>query len=167
MKRLLPLSLLAALAACAGGESGGAAAGVSLLENFSMAESAAGAQRWTLDSALGRLDEKKGVIAFESPKIRFFDKGQVASEISALKGTLQMREKAAELTDEVVVNARRDGMKLKTTKLYYSSARGKIWTEEPVTILKGRTVIKGRGFTANPDLSEIEIQRQETRLSPQ
>lgn len=130
-----------------------------------MAESASGSQRWALDSALGRLDEKKGVIAFEAPRIKFFDKGRVSSEISALRGTLQMKEKAAELTDEVVVNARRDGMKLKTTKLYYSSARGKIWTEEAVTILKGRTVITGRGFTANPDLSEIEIQRQETRIS--
>lgn len=165
MNKFLLLLLPAALAACSGGKSAGAAPGVSLLENFSMAESAAGARQWTLDSALGRLDEKRGVIAFEAPRIKFFDKGRVSSEISALKGTLQMEQKAAELSDEVEVHALRDGMKLRTTRLYYNSARGKIWTEEPVTILKGRTVIKGRGFTANPDLSEIEIQRQETRIS--
>lgn len=165
MRKFLFLLLPAALAACSGGKSSGAAPGVSLLENFSMAESAGNSRRWTLDSALGRLDEKKGTIAFDGPRIKFFDKGRVSSEISARGGTLEMRRKEAELTDDVQVTARRDGMTLKTTKLYYSSARGKIWTEEPVTILKGRTVIKGRGFTANPDLSEIEIQHQETRLS--
>lgn len=165
MRKLLAILLPAALAACSGGEPAGAAPGVSLLENFSMAESDAGSRNWTLDSALGRLDEKRGVIAFEGPKIKFFDKGRVSSEIKALKGTLQMRQKAAELADEVEVLSLRDGMRLRTTKLYYSSARGKIWTEEPVTILKDRTVITGRGFTANPDLSEIEIQRQETRIS--
>lgn len=165
MNRALPLLLLAALAACSGEAARGAAAGVSLLENFSMAESASGASRWSLDSALGRLDEKKGVITFENPRIRFFEGGRIASEIAARSGVLQMKDKAAELSDEVVVDARHDGMKLRTTRLYYSSARGKIWTEEPVTIFKGRTIIKGRGFTANPDLSEIEIHHQETRLS--
>ncbi|OGR62946.1 MAG: LPS export ABC transporter periplasmic protein LptC [Elusimicrobia bacterium GWB2_63_22] len=165
MKQPLALLLLAALAACSAEKSREAAAGVSLLENFSMAESLAGSSRWRLDSALGRLDEKKGVIAFESPKIKFYEGGRVTSEITALSGVLQMKDNSAELTDDVVIDAKRDGMQLKTTKLYYSSARGKVWTEEPVTIYKGRTVIKGRGFTANPDLSEIEIQRQETRLS--
>lgn len=165
MKPAFALILLAALAACSTRESREAAAGVSLLENFSMAESSAGSSRWRLDSALGRLDEKKGVIVFEGPKIKFYDRGGITSEITALNGVLQMKDKSAELTDDVVIDARRDGMRLKTTRLYYSSARGKIWTEEPVTIYKGRTVITGRGFTANPDLSEIEIQRQETRLS--
>ena len=165
MKHALPLLLLAALAACSGKDSRAAAAGESLIENFSMAESAAGTSRWSLDSTLGRLDEKKGVIAFEGPRIKFYDLGRVTSEITALHGVLQMKDKSAELTDEVTVHAKRDGMQLKTTRLYYSSARGKIWTDDPVTIYKGRTVIKGRGFTANPDLSEIEIQRQETRLS--
>ncbi len=165
MKRALALTLLAALAACSSRESREAVAGVSLLENFSMAESSAGSSRWRLDSALGRLDEKKGVIVFEGPRIKFYDRGRITSEITARSGVLQMKDKSAELTNDVVIDAKRDGMRLKTTKLYYSSARGKIWTEEPVTIHKGRTVITGRGFTANPDLSEIEIQRQETRLS--
>jgi len=141
------------------------APGVSLIGDFSMAESDGGTSRWSLDSELARLNEKKGLIFFEAPRIKFFDEGMVSSEITARNGTLKMSEKAAELTEDVTVDARKDGMRLTTTRLYYSSARGKIWTEEPVTIYKGRTVIKGRGFTANPDLSEIEIKHQETRLS--
>lgn len=162
MRKLTPLLLLA-LAACSDPDLREAAPGVSLLKNFSMAEAAAGASNWRLDADIGRLDEKKGVIVFSSPRIKFYDKDQVSSEITARAGSLQMQEKSAVLTDEVEVDAKKDGMLLQTTKLYYSSARAKIWTEEPVTIYKGRTVIKGRGFTANPDLSEIEIHHQETR----
>ena len=164
MKRLLPLFLLG-LTACSGSDSREAMPGVSLLKDFSMAEVAAGASSWRLDAETGRLDEKKGVITFSAPHIKFFDQDEVSSVITAREGYLKTREKTARLTDEVVVDAKKDGMRLTTTKLYYSSARAKIWTDEPVTIYKGRTVIKGRGFTANPDLSEIEIQHQETRLA--
>ena len=164
MKKLLPLLLLA-LAACSDEGPREAAAGVSLLKSFSMAEAAAGAFTWRLDAETGRLDEKKGVIIFTAPRIKFFTKDLVSSEITSRSGLLRMQEKSAELTDEVEVNSKTDGMRLQTTKLYYSSARAKIWTEEPVTIYKGRTVIRGRGFTANPDLSEIEIRHQETRLA--
>ncbi|OGR75479.1 MAG: LPS export ABC transporter periplasmic protein LptC [Elusimicrobia bacterium GWC2_64_44] len=165
MKKLA-LILLPLLAACGGTDAREATLpGVSLLENFSMSEADRLGSRWRLDADKGRLDEKKGVITFTSPRIRFYDAGKVSSEVTSRAGSLKMTEKSAVLSDEVVVTAVRDGMKLATTKLYYSSARAKIWTEEPVTIYKGRTVIKGRGFTANPDLSEIEIQRQETRLA--
>ena len=164
MKKLFPLLFLA-FAACARTDSRETAPGVSLLKNFSMAETVSGASHWRLDAETGRLDEKKGVITFTAPRVKFYDRDMVSSEITARSGFLEMREKTAELTDEVEVDAKKDGMRLQTSKLYYSSARAKLWTEEPVTIHKGRTVIKGRGFTANPDLSEIEIQNQETRLA--
>lgn len=164
MTKALPLMLLL-LAACGGKDQHEALPGVSLLEDFSIAENNSGASRWSLDAKKGRLDEKGGLITFTSPRIRFYDADRVSSEITARAGSLKMHEKSAVLSDEVEVNALRDGMRLSTTKLYYSSARGKIWTEEPVTIHKERTVIRGRGFTANPDLSEIEIRYQETRLS--
>ena len=156
--------LLCALAACTGEKAREAAPGVSLLKDFSISETDASLSRWRLDSVNARMDEKRGLINFELPRVKFYDDDQVSSEITSRTGFLQMREKEAQLNDDVVVNARKDGMVLKTTKLFYSSARGKIWTEEPVTIYKERTVIKGRGFTANPDLSEIEIEHQETRM---
>lgn len=164
MKRLLPL-LLPLLAACGGTDAREALPGVSLLESFTMSEAGPAGSRWRLDAEKGRLDEKKGVITFTAPRIKFYDAGAVSSEIASRTGSLKMTEKAAVLNDDVTVESAKDGMRLVTDQLFYSSARAKIWTEEPVTIYKGRTVITGRGFTANPDLSEIEIQHQETRLA--
>ncbi len=163
MKRLL-LPVILSLAACEGAVPQDALPGVSLLENFSVAETSPDGTRWRLDADKGRLDEKRGLITFTTPRIKFYEAGKVSSEITSRAGSLKMNEKSAVLNEEVQVNSMKDGMRLATTKLYYSDARGKIWTEEPLTIYKGRTVIKGRGFTANPDLSEIEIHHQETRL---
>lgn len=73
-----------------------------------------------------------------------------------------MADKEAQLERNVVVRSKADGMTLLTSRLFFSSRMNKIWTDDPVTILKGDTVTRGRGFTANPDLSEIEISRQET-----
>jgi LPS export ABC transporter protein LptC len=166
LRKLLPLLLLA-LAACDSAGRGEAVPGVSLLENFRMAESGAGAARWRLEADKGRMDEKNGLITFTSPRIRFYEDGKPTSKISSRAGSLKMHDKSAVLTDEVAVDSLTDGMRLVTTKLFYSAARGKIWTDEPLTIYKDNTVIKGRGFTANPDLSAIEIQRQETRMAGQ
>ena len=164
MKRSF-LFFLLGLAACSDNGSREAAPGISLLKDFSIAEAEEGTARWRLDSQTARMDEKAGMIYFDSPRVKFYDNDKVSSEITSLTGSLKMHKKAAELTDKVLVNAKKDGMILKTTKLFYSSARGKIWTEEPVTIYKGRTIITGRGFTANPDLSEIQIEHQETRMA--
>ncbi|MCM2267701.1 MAG: LPS export ABC transporter periplasmic protein LptC [Elusimicrobiales bacterium] len=165
MRKLAFFLLPALLAGCSGADSREAAPGVSLLKDFSIAETAGGLSSWRLDSRSARMDEKAGLIRFDSPRIKFYDADKPSSEITSRAGLLRMQEKAAELTDEVRVNSMRDGMQLHTTRLFYSSARGKIWTDEAVTIYKGRTVITGRGFTANPDLSQIQIEHQETRVA--
>lgn len=163
MKRLLPL-LTAALCACGAEQPREALPGVSLLEDFTMAETALDGTRWRLKAEKGLLDEKNGVITFTSPRITFFEEDRMTSEISSRTGSLKMNEKAAVLNDSVEAVSARDGMRLSTERLYYSSEKGKVWTEDPITVHKGKTVIKGRGFTANPDLSEIVIHRQETRM---
>ena len=165
MKRFI-VPVAAALCACSQPAERPPVEGSSLIENLSIAESDSGASRWRLKAKDALMEEKKGLIYFNGPAIRFYDEKTVSSEITSLKGRIFMHDKKAELTGTVRVNAIRDGMRLATEHLLYSSARNKIWTEEHVTIYKGKTVITGRGFTANPDLSEIEITHQETRMAP-
>jgi LPS export ABC transporter protein LptC len=166
LKRLLPVLLAAALAACSPGGTRESAPGISIIRGLSVSETDGPDRKWVLDSELARMDEKKGITYFTAPHIKFYTAGAVSSVITSRSGFMQMRKKAAELTGDVHVNSQTDGMLLLTTRLYYSSARGKIWTEEPVTIYKEKTIITGKGFTANPDLSEIEIEHQETRMRP-
>lgn len=164
MKRLL-LPLAAALCACSQPEARLPADGSSLIEHLSIAEAAGGMAHWRLKARSSRMDEKKGRIFFTEPAVKFYDGKDVSSVITSSTGVILMSEKEAELTGSVKVNAVKDGMLLTTTRLFYSSARDKIWTPERVTIYKDKTIITGRGFVANPDLSEIEITHQETRMA--
>ena len=167
MKRLRALvaPLAAALCACSAPKAPDAAPGTSLIENFSMAGVNATPSRWRLKALTARMEEKRGLMFFTAPDVKFYDGNALSSEITSLNGKLLMREKDAELTGSVHVDSRKDGMTMDTTVLYFSTARNKIWTKEPVLIHRGRTIITGRDFTANPDLSEIEIRHQETHIN--
>ncbi|HAH32459.1 MAG TPA: LPS export ABC transporter periplasmic protein LptC [Elusimicrobia bacterium] len=162
---LLPFLVLLALCACSGGGPEETPRGTSLFSGFSISETDSNAARWRLDAPTASMEDLEGRMAFSEPVIQFYDKNNVSSVIKARSGLLEPSKKSAVLSTDVSVNAIKDGMLLKTEKLYYSSSKGKIWTDEKVTLIRGKTVIKGKGFTANPDLSEIEIEHQETKIT--
>jgi len=118
--------------------------------------------RWTVDSSTARFEDGETKIYFDNPKMNFFEDGKPSSDLYAETGFINMVKEDAQLEKNVKVVSRTDGMTLLTPRLFFSSEKDKIWTDDPVTILKGKTVTRGHGFRANPDLSKIEITRQET-----
>jgi len=118
--------------------------------------------RWTMRSNTARFEDGETKIYFDDPKMSFYDNSKPSSDLNAETGFLNMAKKDGQLEKNVKVVSRTDGMILLTTRLFFSSEKDKIWTDDPVTILKGDTVTRGHGFRANPDLSQIEIIRQET-----
>ncbi|MBI4802172.1 MAG: LPS export ABC transporter periplasmic protein LptC [Elusimicrobia bacterium] len=146
-------------------KSGAAAEGAGLLRGVRVSQIDANISNWTLDSKAARLEESETRIYFEEPRIKFFEKNEVSSELKADTGFLDLLKKDAELARNVLVVSKAEQLTLETARLFFSSEKNKIWTDEEVTILRGRNVIRGLGFTANPDLSEIEITRQETKVN--
>jgi LPS export ABC transporter protein LptC len=118
--------------------------------------------KWTLASKTARFEDGETRIYFDHPKMDMFENNRLTSRLNAETGFLNMTKKDAQLEKAVRVDSETDGMTLLTARLFFSSEKNKIWTDDPVTILKGKTVTHGLGFTANPDLSEIVITRQET-----
>lgn len=170
LSRSLPgvLLLLASLAACS--KSGPAAdfpTGAGLITGLSVTERETSDPKWSLESQAARLDEKSGILNFASPRITFFAAGGTASIITSGDGELDMATQDARLEKGVRVDSRAEGMTLVTETLRFSSAENKILTDDEVVITRGRTRIKGRGFRANPDLSRIELKKQETTLLPE
>ncbi|MCX5786350.1 MAG: LPS export ABC transporter periplasmic protein LptC [Elusimicrobia bacterium] len=165
MKKAMPF-LLSLICACSGGGPAETPRGTNLFSGFSVSETDSNSAKWRLDAPTASMEDLEGRMVFSSPVMQFYDANKVSSVIKARSGLLEPSKKSAVLSIDVSVDAKKDGMLLKTEKLYYSSAKGKIWTDEKVTLFRGKTVIKGRGFTANPDLSEIEIEHQETKLGP-
>ncbi len=118
--------------------------------------------RWTVDSKTARFEDGETKIFFDNPKMKFFEKGNPSSDLDAETGFLNMAKKEAQLEKNVKVVSKTERMALFTSRLFFSSEKNKIWTDDPVIIFKGNTITRGQGFKANPDLSEIEVTRQET-----
>ena len=156
--------LLLVLGACSGGGPAETPRGMNLFSGFSISQMDSNSAKWRLDAPTASMEDFEGRMVFSSPVMYFYDENKISSVIKAQAGLLEPSKKSAVLSKNVSVDAKKDGMLLKTERLYYSSAKGKIWTNEKVTLFRGKTVIKGRGFTANPDLSEIEIEHQETKI---
>ncbi len=168
--RALPpaILLLGALAACSrNGPAADFPSGAGLITGLRVTERETSDPRWSLESRAATLDEKSGVLDFASPRITFFEAGGTASVITSGEGKLDMATQDARLEKGVRVDSRSEGMTLVTETLRFSSAENKILTEDEVLITRGRTRIKGRGFRANPDLSRIELKKQETTLMPE
>jgi LPS export ABC transporter protein LptC len=136
--------------------------GASLLTDVKISEINENKLKWTLLSKTARFEDGETMIYFDNPKIDMFENNKLASKLNAESGFLNMIRNDARLEKSVRVVSEADGMVLLTSKLFFSSEKNKIWTDDPVTILKGNSITHGRGITANPDLSEIEITQQET-----
>ena len=136
--------------------------GASLLTGVKVSEVNDNQLKWTLVSKTARFEDGETRIYFDNPKMDLFENNRLTSKLNAETGFLNMTRKDAQLEHNVRVESKTDGMILTTTRLFFSSAKDKIWTDDPVTILKGDTITQGRGFTANPDLSEIVITQQKT-----
>ncbi len=139
--------------------------GASLLTGVEVSEVRGNLLRWKLNSVSARFEDGETRLFFDDPNMFFYNDDKPSSELKAEAGFINMAGEEAQLERSVVVKSKADGMTLLTSRLFFSSKRNKIWTDDPVTILKGDTITHGRGFTANPDLSEIEITRQETTRS--
>ena len=157
---MLPL----AFSACSGHPPGGVAVqeGASLLTGVNVSQVDNNLLKWTLVANTARFEDGETKIYFDNPKMDLFEDNKVASKLKAEIGFLNMTKKDAQLEKNVRVESKADGMVLLAPRLFFSSEKNKIWTDDPVTIFKANAVTRGRGFRANPDLSEMEITQQET-----
>ncbi len=118
--------------------------------------------QWTLVSKTARFENGETMVYFKDPKMDLFNNNKLTSKLRSETGFMNMVKKDAQLEKNVRVESKADGMVLLTSRLFFSTDKNKIWTDDPVTIIKGDTITKGLGFTANPDLSMIAITQQET-----
>ncbi|MDD2773725.1 MAG: LPS export ABC transporter periplasmic protein LptC, partial [Elusimicrobiales bacterium] len=89
------------------------------------------------------------------------------SVMTALRGRFDLEQNNATLEGSVVAESATERRRLETEKLHYSPPRELIWTDEAVKLTQGGTVVRGKGFEAKSDMSEITVRQQETQLSNQ
>ena len=121
---------------------------------------------WTLRSIRADIYEKENRIDVAQPHVQFFDKGRPGSELDAGRGRVDTKTNNVDAWDNVVLVST-DGARLNSDWMKYISSLDKIISTAPVTVVRGGSVIRGVGWEAAPNLSQVIIRDQQLEISPE
>jgi LPS export ABC transporter protein LptC len=164
ISRIIP-ALLAAAALCGCSDYGKLSQHiptVQKIKDFTVYETAQSTRTWTLSSDLAEMTEGDPVARLTDP-VMVYLKGQ-QSTVKSKQGFYDFDKKTVLLTGDVVAVSKKDAITLRTEALNYSPDRALVWTDAKVRLTQGGTVADGVGLEAKPDLSEIVLKHQRTKL---
>jgi LPS export ABC transporter protein LptC len=115
-----------------------------------------GAYRWSLDAERAESFPGTGKILLRNVTIGVEESGRRWT-VTSDEGDLAQETRDVELRGSVVLVSS-EGLRVETTVLRWSNAKGKAWTDQPVTIYKGGGVVKGTGLEVRPN-EEITLVR--------
>lgn len=165
MKRLL--LAVAALAGCEHGRPETATTETrQILEGFSLRQSVKGTTSWVLRARLALLHEGSRQVSFSEPRLEFYTGSKLTARAEAERGSTDLGTRDVSLSSAVKVSSLRDGTVLNTENLIYLSSSRKFTTESAVVLNRPGAVLRGRGLSANHDLSELRIRNQTTEDAP-
>lgn len=168
MKKNILFFLAAAVilaAGCAPEPSASYGDGESEIKGLSIADSSWGKPAWIIKADSSKVKPGNTAAAFKKPVLTLYGKnGKVNSIITADEGQADGAAGTGELSGSVKVVSKEENMTLKTSRLFYNSKKGRIWSDRKVEIQRGKAVVTGKSFVSNLDFSEIEIKNQETRM---
>lgn len=133
-------------------------------EGFTLTRSRAGATEWRLESPRADFLETLARARLVSPRIDLYKRGRVETKARSERGEIDLGTQDTLLSGSVRVDNAVDHISLRTDELRFVAKAKQFQTERPVEIRRPEGVMRGRGLTANQDLSEIHVHHQETRL---
>jgi LPS export ABC transporter protein LptC len=154
-------TLWCALSGCGGDQ--GAVAGRSEtrpdqeIDGFTLTQTREGQPVWSLRAENALVYEDADRIEMTDLRTDFFDdEGGTRSTLTADRGVLKRRTSDMEVNGNVVVYAA-DGTVLTTERLTWDERTGKIESDLPVRVTRGKDVMTGVGVEADPDLRNIRV----------
>ncbi|MBN2564547.1 MAG: LPS export ABC transporter periplasmic protein LptC [Candidatus Eisenbacteria bacterium] len=127
------------------------------IDGFALTQTREGERIWSLKAANALIYEDADRVEMTDLRVDFFDEeGNARSTLTADEGTLERRTNDMEVMGNVVVYAE-DGTILTTERLTWNERTGKIESDQPVRVTKGRDVMTGVGVEADPDLKNIRV----------
>jgi LPS export ABC transporter protein LptC len=159
------LAAFFAASACRRGASAPPEESRQTLEGLTLSQSDSGRPDWTLKAQRAFLHEEEHRADLETPTMEFFQAGKAASRVGARVGAVDTDSHDVRLSSSVVLDSFDDHSHLTTEELLYSSKTGLLTTDRAVTIRRPDGVVRGRGLSAKPDLSEVKIFDQSSTLN--
>lgn len=136
------------------------------LGTFTMDSYLGALRQWSLKSPHADLFDQEHRVDVVSPQVRFFNAGQAGSTVNAAQGRLDTGTKDFWVGGGVVL-ASTDGVHLESDWVRYEKSVDRFVSTAPVTVTRGRSIVKGVGWEARSDLSDMVIRDQRGEIAPE
>jgi LPS export ABC transporter protein LptC len=123
-------------------------------------------RQWSLKSPHANLFDQEHRVDLATPQVRFFNAGRAGSNVTAAVGRLDTETNDFWAGGGVVMVST-DGVHLESDWVRYEKASDRFVSTAPVTVTRGRSIVKGVGWEARSDLSEMVIRDQRGEIAPE
>ena len=119
-------------------------------------ETLKGDLRWQLDAEQAEVFDAEKKTRMRNVKVTLFQKDRVWV-VTGNEGEMQNETRDVALRGNVEVTSD-DGLRLTSDDLHWKAEGKRLWTDGPVTLVKGQTTITGRGFATEMEAEKALIQ---------
>lgn len=134
-----------------------------VIENFTIDSFGAGKRDWSLRAPRADVYESKNLVLIQRPFIQFYEGEELSSTLESGRGEIHTGSRDLWAWDEVVMVST-EGARLNSDWLQYVGEKDRIVSTAPVTIVRRGSTIRGLGWEASPDLSEVFIKNQRVEI---
>ncbi len=135
-----------------------------ILGQFTMDAYSGLRRQWALSSPRGELFDREHRVDLVSPRVQFFNDGRPGSEVVAAQGRLNSETKDLWAGGGLVMVST-EGVRLESDWARYDKKSDRFVSTAPVTVTRGPSVVKGVGWQAKSDLSDMIIFSQRGEIA--
>ena len=136
------------------------------LSTFVMDSYTGALRQWSLKSPHANLFDQEHRVDLATPQVRVFNAERAGSNVTASVGWLDT-ETHDFWAGGGVVMVSTDGVHLESDWVRYEKVSDRFVSTAPVTVTRGRSVVRGVGWEARSDLSEMVIRDQRGEIAPE
>jgi LPS export ABC transporter protein LptC len=136
------------------------------LATFTMDSYARDSRRWSLRAPHADIFDRDHRVELLKPHVLFYSDGRAGSVVTANAGRLNTETNDFWAGNGMVMVST-DGVRLESDWVRYEKSADRFVSTAPVTVTRGRSIVKGVGWEARSDLSEMEIRQQRGEIAPE
>jgi LPS export ABC transporter protein LptC len=137
-----------------------------ILRRFTLDNYVEGGRTWSLTAPRATFMEMDNRLDVEGPFLRFYDRGRAGSTVNASRGSVDTRSGDLRAWDGVIMTST-EGARLTSEWVNYGAKDHLLVSTAPVTITRGRSVVRGVGWEASVTLGDVRIHNQRMEISPE
>ena len=116
-----------------------------------------GVKQWEAQATHARIFNGSQMASAEDVTITYFQKGRPVSRATARSAEINLKNHDLEAQGDVVVHGQ-NGVVLSTQELSWDNAKELVHTAARVRVVRGNSVLTGKGLVADRRLSKVEVQ---------